>query len=263
MSFKFKKSLGQNFLRDDNVIHKIVDSADIDDNTLVIEVGPGQGAISRLIVPKAKFSILYEIDDRLFDDLKLILKDNSNYKIIMGDFLKENVKTDISNHQFDKLYMVANLPYYITTLIISKLIDDEILPDKIVVMIQKEVALRFSASVNSKDYGALTVYLNYYYDVRKLFDVSRNCFIPKPNVDSAVVCMELKKDRLFVRDMGLFRQIVRDSFQYKRKNLRNNLKGYDLAKVGKVLEKYDLSLSDRAEALFLEVFVEIANELVD
>ena len=158
--------------------------------------------------------------------------------------------------------MVANLPYYITTPIVTKLIDEEILPDKIVIMIQKEVASRFAASINSKDYGALTVFLNYYYKIHKLFDVSRNCFFPKPNVDSTVVCMELKNDRLFVKDMEFFKRLVKDCFKYKRKNLRNNLIGYDLDKVCKVLGKYGLNLNDRAEALSLEIFVEIANELV-
>ena len=158
--------------------------------------------------------------------------------------------------------MVANLPYYITTPIVAKLINEEILPDKIVIMVQKEVASRFAASINSKDYGALTVFLNYYYKIHKLFDVSRNCFFPKPNVDSTVVCMELKKDRLFVKDMEFFKRLVKDCFKYKRKNLRNNLVGYDLDKVSKVLDKYGLSLNDRAEALSLEIFVEIANELV-
>ena len=262
MNFEFKKSLGQNFLKDVNVIHKIVDSANIDKNTLVIEVGPGQGAISRLIVEKAKFTILYEIDPSLKWFLNNILKDSSNFKLVINDFLEEDVKSELSNYDYDKLYMVANLPYYITTPIVEKVINEEILPDKIVIMVQKEVASRFAASINTRDYGALTVFLNYYYKIYKLFDVSRNCFFPKPNVDSAVICMELKKDRLFVKNMDFFKKFVKDCFRYKRKNLRNNLIGYDLDKVSGVLSEYGLSLNDRAEALSLEIFVEIANELV-
>ena len=249
MNFEFKKSLGQNFLKDVNVIHKIVDSANIDKNTLVIEVGPGQGAISRLIVEKAKFTILYEIDPSLKWFLNNILKDSSNFKLVINDFLEEDVKSELSNYDYDKLYMVANLPYYITTPIVEKVINEEILPDKIVIMVQKEVASRFAASINTRDYGALTVFLNYYYKIYKLFDVSRNCFFPKPNVDSAVICMELKKDRLFVKNMDFFKKIVKDCFRYKRKNLRNNLIGYDLDKVSGVLSEYGLSLNDRAEAL--------------
>lgn len=262
MNFEFKKSLGQNFLKDVNVIHKIVDSANIDKNTLVIEVGPGQGAISRLIVEKAKFTILYEIDPSLKWFLNNILKDSSNFKLVINDFLEEDVKSELSNYDYDKLYMVANLPYYITTPIVEKVINEEILPDKIVIMVQKEVASRFAASINTRDYGALTVFLNYYYKIYKLFDVSRNCFFPKPNVDSAVICMELKKDRLFVKNMDFFKKFVKDCFRYKRKNLRNNLIGYDLDKVSGVLSEYGLSLNDRAESLSLEIFVEIANELV-
>ena len=260
--FEFKKSLGQNFLKDNNVIHKIVDSADIDKDTLVIEIGPGQGAISRLIVPRAKFSILYEIDSRLNWFLHSVLKENENYKIIINDFLDEDVNGDLKNYDYKKLYVVANLPYYITTPIVSKFINDEIFPDKMVIMIQKEVAMRYSASVNSRDYGALTVFLNYYYDIEHLFDVGRNCFFPKPKVDSSVICMNLKKDRLHVKDMLFFKSLVNDSFKYKRKNLRNNLKNYNLEKIAEVLERYGVDLNTRAESISLEVFVAIANELV-
>lgn len=259
--FEFKKSLGQNFLKDNNVINNIVESADIDDDTLVIEIGPGQGAISKLIVPKSKYSILYEIDDRLKCFLEKVLDGNDNYKIIFGDFLVQDVLKDIKNYDYKKLYVVANLPYYITTPIISKFIYDGILPDKIVVMIQKEVAQRYSAKVGTKDYGSLTVFMNYYYDIEKLFDVSSNCFVPKPKVDSSVIAMNLKKERLDVKNMVIFKGLVNDSFKYKRKNLRNNLKDYDLDKISKVLEKYNLDLSVRAEMISLELFVEIANEL--
>lgn len=259
--FKFKKSLGQNFLRDENICKKIVDSAFIDKDTLVIEIGPGSGAISKYIIPKSGYSILYEIDTRLKDDLTEKFRDYDNYEIVFNDFLKENVKEKIGRYHFKKLYVVANLPYYITTPIISKFIDDEIYPDKIVVMVQKEVALRFSAVVGSRDYGSLTVFLNYYYHIRKLFDVSRNCFEPKPNVDSAVICMELKSDRKVVNDIQLFKQLVKDSFRYKRKTIRNNLKGYDLNKISDVLNRYGFDLGVRAENLSLDIFVDIANGL--
>lgn len=260
-NFVFKKSLGQNFLKDKNIIHNIVDSASIDKDTLVIEVGPGQGAITNEIVPKAKYTILYEVDNRLEDYLNDTLKKYSNYKLIMNDFLKEDVKKEISNYEYNKLYVVANLPYYITTPIVSKLIDDDIMPDKIVIMIQKEVAQRYSAKVGSRDYGSLTVFLNYYYNIEKLFDVSRNCFVPKPNVDSAVICMNKKKDRLYVKDRELFNRIVKDSFKYKRKTIRNNLKEYDLDIISNVLSNYDFSLNTRAENISMEIFVEIANAL--
>lgn len=259
--FQFKKSLGQNFLNDKNVINKIVESADIDKDTLVIEIGPGGGAITELMVPRAKNSILYEADGRLEEHLKDLLKDNDNYEIVIGDFLKANVLEDLKRYNYSKLYVVANLPYYITTPIIMKFVEDCVLPDKFVIMVQKEVADRFSAKAGSRDYGSLTVFLNYYYDIKKLFDVSRNCFTPKPNVDSAIVEMKLKDNRLEVLDMDLFNRLVRDSFLHKRKNIRNNLKGYDLEIIESILSKYGYDLSVRAESLELEVFVDMANEL--
>lgn len=261
-NFKFKKSLGQNFLHDQNVIHKIVDSANIDNDTLVIEVGPGGGALTKLMVPLAKNALLYEADSRLEDNLNRILSGNNNYRIIIGDFLKADVVKDLSNYSYSKLFVVANLPYYITTPIILKFIEDSVFPDKFVIMVQKEVAYRLAAKVGSRDYGSLTVFLNYYYDVKKLFDVGRNCFTPKPNVDSAIVEMTLKKDRSDVINLGLFNKLVKDSFLYKRKTLRNNLKGYNLRIIENVLSKYGYDLSVRAENLELEVFIDIANEIV-
>ena len=260
-NFQFKKSLGQNFLQDKNIIHKIVESAHIDKDTLVIEIGPGGGAITELIVPLAGNALLYEADQRLEKPLNDLLKDFSNYQIIFGDFLKANVHEDIHNYSYQKLYVVANLPYYITTPIILKFIEEEIFPDQLVVMVQKEVASRLAARVGSRDYGSLTVFLNYYYEIEKLFDVGRNCFVPKPNVDSAVVKLKLKQERLEVVNTKLFHELVRDSFIYKRKTLRNNLKHYDLKIIEQVLGKYGFDLSVRAEDLELDVFVEIANEL--
>ena len=259
--FQFKKSLGQNFLNDKNVINKIVESADIDKDTLVVEIGPGGGAITELMVPKAGKAILYEADGRLEEHLKELLKNCDNYNIRIGDFLEADLKKDMSKYSYSKIYVVANLPYYITTPIIMKFVEECVLPQKFVIMVQKEVAYRLSASVGSKDYGSLTVFLNYYYDIRKLFDVSRNCFTPKPNVDSAIVEMKLKDNRLDVLDMNLFKTLVKDSFFYKRKTIRNNLKGYNLEVIEKILNKYGFDLSVRAENLKLEVFVEIANEL--
>lgn len=259
--FQFKKSLGQNFLNDKNVIHKIVESAEIDKDTIVIEIGPGGGALTELIVLKAGQALLYEADGRLEEHLKELLKDFDNYKIVIGDFLEADLKADLNSNTYLKMYVVANLPYYITTPIIMKFVEESIMPDKFVIMVQKEVAYRLAASVGSRDYGSLTVFLNYYYDIKKLFDVSRNCFTPKPNVDSAIVEMKIKKDRLEVLDMELFKKIVRDSFFYKRKTIRNNLKGYDLDIIEMVLNKYGFDLGVRAENLKLEIFVEMVNEL--
>lgn len=257
--FEFKKSLGQNFMKDENVIDKIVDSAKLDKDTLMIEIGPGAGSLSKKTVPLAGFSILYEIDTRLKDILESNLSEYDNKKIIFGDFLAQNVVSDIALYNYKKVYVVANLPYYITTPIITKLMK-EILPDKIIILIQEEVANRLSAKVGTKDYGMISVLLGSRYDIKKLFKVSRNCFVPVPNVDSAVISLE-KHSRYDIKDINKFEKLIKDSFKYKRKNLRNNLKEYDLILIESILNKNNYSLSDRAEDISVEVYVEVANYL--
>ena len=258
-NFNFKKKFGQNFIIDKNIINNIVEKSNVDKDTLVIEIGPGAGSLTNILGEKAKNVIAYEIDK----SLKPILEKNihSNTEIIYEDFLKRNVFEDIQKYEYQKLYVIANLPYYITTPIIMKLIEDKINVDKIVVMVQKEVGDRFKAKLNTKDYNSLTIFLNYYFNVSKIMDVSRNVFIPKPNVDSIVVSFTKKDKRLKVKNEQLFFKLVRDSFKQKRKTLKNNLKGYDLPKIEEVLNKHNLDLSVRAEALSIEIFVEIANNL--
>ena len=255
--FKFKKKVGQNFLKDDNILNNIVSYSDVDNETLVIEIGCGAGALTRKVAPLCKHLIGYEIDITL----KPILDTISNVNIIYDDFLKRNVCDDIKDYTYSKLYVIANLPYYITTPIITKFIDDGIDVDKIIVMVQKEVGDRLSSKPNSKDYGSLTVFINYYFEVKKLFTVSKNVFVPKPNVDSVVISLEKKKNKLYVKNDKLFFRLVRDSFRQKRKTLRNNLKEYDMDIVGSVLCKYGYNTDVRAEALPLEIFVAISNEL--
>ena len=261
INFDFKKSLGQNFLNDDNIIDKIVKFSEIDKDTLVIEIGPGAGALSKKTIPLSGYTILYEIDTRLKDILDDVLSDNDNYDIIFNDVLKQDIKKDIEKFNFKKIYVVANLPYYITTPIISKLID-EISPDKIVVMIQEEVADRLCASVGSRDYAMITVALGAYYDIKKLFRVSRNCFTPAPNVDSAVISLD-KHTKCDIKNKKVFDRLIKDAFKFKRKNLRNNLKGYDLVKIEKILNDNNYSLCDRAEVIPISLFVEIANILCE
>lgn len=257
VNFDFKKSLGQNFLNDENIIDKIVKSAEIDKDTLVIEIGPGAGALSKKTIPLSGYTILYEIDSRLEGMLYDLLNVNDNYKIIFNDVLKQDIKKDISNYNYKKIYVVANLPYYITTPIISKLID-EISPDRIVIMIQEEVADRLCAKVGSKDYAMITVALGSKYDIKKLFRVSRNCFTPVPNVDSAVISLD-KHDKYVIDDKDIFDRLIKDAFKFKRKNLRNNLKGYNLKIIEEILVKYNYSLSDRAEMIPISLFVEMSN----
>ena len=257
--FNFKKKYGQNFIVDKNIIHSIIKKSEIDDETLVIEIGPGAGSLTSELGKYAKNVIAYEIDETL----KPILEKNitPNTEVIYEDFLKRDIAEDIKKYNYKKLYVIANLPYYITTPIIIKLIETKIDFDKIVVMVQKEVGDRFKAKPKTKEYNSLSVFLSYYFNITKILDVSRNVFMPKPNVDSIVVCFTKKVDKLKVNNEELFFKLIKDSFKQKRKNLRNNLKGYDLENISKTLSKYELDLTVRAEALPLEIFVDIANNL--
>lgn len=258
-NFNFKKKFGQNFIVDKNIIHSIISKANIDKGTLVIEIGPGAGSLTTELDKLSGHVLAYEIDKTL----KPILEKHSlnNTTIIYEDFLKRNVEEDLKNFSYKKTYVVANLPYYITTPIIIKLIEDKLNIDKIVVMVQKEVGDRFKAVPNTKEYNSLSIFLNYYYTVEKLLDVSKNVFIPKPNVDSIVVSFTKKENQVKVDNEEFFFKLVRDSFKQKRKTLRNNLKGYDLEKVEEVLKRHNLDLTVRAEALSIEIFAEIANNL--
>lgn len=259
--FNFKKNFGQNFIVDENIINSIVNKASIDKSTLVLEIGPGAGSLTLKLCESALHVLCYEIDTSLKEILSENLKNYSNYEIKYQDFLKANVKDDLKKYSYEKLYVVANLPYYITTPIIMKLIEDDIKVDKIVVMVQKEVGNRFKAEPGSKDYSSLSVFLKYYFKVSKLLDVSKNVFIPKPNVDSIVVEFERIEERLYVENRELFFGLIKDSFKQKRKTLKNNLKNYNLEKIEEVLKKYSMDLSIRAEQISLEIFVEIANNL--
>lgn len=259
--FSLKKKFGQNFIIDENVINSIIDKSKIDKDTLVIEVGPGAGSLTYKLGMSAKNVVCYEIDTTLENVLKENIRDLNNVKVIYQDFLKANVLDDIKGYEYKKLYFVANLPYYITTPIIIKIIEDCIPVDKMVFMVQKEVGNRFKALPGSKEYGSLSVYLNYYFDVKKILDISRHVFMPEPNVDSIIVEFSKKENLLPVANEEMFFKLIRDSFTQKRKTLRNNLKGYDLEKIEQVLKRHNLDLSVRAEQLSTEIFIEIANNL--
>lgn len=259
--FKFKKKFGQNFIVDQNIIDKIIVESGVDSDTMVIEIGPGAGSLTYKLAAASHNVLCYEIDESLKDVLSSSLSGLSNVDIKFCDFLNADVVSDLKDYSYDKLYVVANLPYYITTPIIMKIIEDRVPIDKIVVMVQKEVGDRFKAVPGSKDYGSLSIFLNYYFDVVKLMDISRNIFIPKPNVDSIVVEFRRKENSFSLKNEEIFFKLVRDSFKQKRKTIRNNLNGYDLDVIEKVLVKYGYDLSVRAEALSIDIFVDIANNL--
>lgn len=258
--FNFKKSFGQNFINDKNVLYKIIDCSDIKDNSLVIEIGPGSGNLTKELSKVSKNVIAYEIDDRLEDILDEKLVGCTNVTIIFQDFLQCDIENDIKDYEYDHLYLTANIPYYITTPIIEKIIKSKLNFENITLMMQKEVGERFSAKPGSRLYGSITVFLNYYFDIKKRFEVSRNLFTPRPNVDSVVITLTMKDGRR-AKDEEVFFKVVRSAFQYKRKNIRNNLKNYDLKKIEEVLKKYNYDLTVRAEQLNLDIFIDISDAL--
>lgn len=260
-NFSLKKKFGQNFIVDENIINSIISKSQIDKDTLVIEIGPGAGSLTYKLAQCSKNVLCYEIDTTLKEILNYNLREYNNIKIKYEDFLKAKVMNDIKEYNYKKLFVIANLPYYITTPIIIKIIEDSIPVDKICVMVQKEVGDRFKAQPGTKDYGSLSVYISYYFNVKKLIDVSRNVFLPKPNVDSIVVEFSKKDSISEVKNEELFFKLVRDSFSQKRKTLKNNLKEYNLDLISLVLEEYNLDLSVRAENLSVEIFIAIANKL--
>ena len=257
--FNFKKSLGQNFINDQTIIKRIVDAGNVDEKTLVIEIGPGAGALSMELVSRAKYVILYEIDGRLESLLREKLNNYDNYELIMKDVLSVSISDDIAKYDYDKLVVVANIPYYITTPIISKLIN-EVYPDRIVIMVQDEVADRITALPGTRDYGFMSVIVQSKYTVIKEFVVGKHYFTPVPKVDSAVIRLDKRCD-LEINDYNYFIKLVGNAFRFKRKNIRNNLSNYSLDRISKILEKYKLSITDRSENIPVEVFVEMANEL--
>lgn len=258
--FHFKKKYGQNFIREDSIVEKIKEVSNIYDHSLIIEIGPGGGALTKKLASTKNQVLAYEIDLDLKDLLEKSFSEFGNVEFIFDDFMKRNVVEDIQKYSYDFLYVVANLPYYITTPIIEKVIQ-ELEIDRMVIMVQKEVADRFCANPNTKEYNSLTIFLQSYFDVKFEFFVSRNCFIPKPNVDSAVVSFSKKKNPYFILDRNHFEKLVRDSFQFKRKTLRNNLKNYNLNLIEQVLLKYGHDLNNRAETIEIKEFIEISNEL--
>ena len=258
MDIKAKKSLGQNFLQDELVLKNIAGSINTTKNDLIIEIGPGMGALTKYLKEKKSFLICYEIDTRLKSFLKPF--EDEKTKIIYQDFLKSNISLDSKDFNYENCYIIANIPYYITTPIIKHIINLEKLKS-MTLLVQKEVAERLCAIPENKAYGSLTVYLNYYFNIKYLFDVPRFAFNPIPKVDSAVINFEKKKEKQTIKNEELFFKLINDSFKMKRKTLKNNLKDYDWNKIKTILEQNNLNDNVRAEQLSLDLFIQIANSL--
>lgn len=268
--FTFKKSFGQNFLTDTNILQKIVDTAEIDQNVNVIEIGPGIGALTEFLAENAAEVMAFEIDDRLVPILADTLRDFDNVQVVSQDILKADLQIQIKQFKNPDLpiKVVANLPYYITTPILMHLIESKIPFQEFVVMMQREVADRISAEPNTKAYGSLSIAVQYYMTAKVAFIVPRTVFVPAPNVDSAILKMVRRDQPLIeVKDEDFFFRVSRLSFVHRRKTLWNNLtshfgKSEDIkTKLEKGLALADIKPSIRGEALSIQDFGKLAEAL--
>ena len=268
--FTFKKSFGQNFLTDTNILQKIVDTAEIDKNVNVIEIGPGIGALTEFLAENAAEVMAFEIDDRLIPILADTLRDFDNVKVINEDILKSDLQSRIKEFANPDLpiKIVANLPYYITTPILMHLIESKIPFAEFVVMMQKEVADRISAEPNTKAYGSLSIAVQYYMTAKVAFVVPRTVFVPAPNVDSAILKMTRREQPLVqVKDEDFFFRVSKISFIHRRKTLCNNLTSHfgkadeTKAKLEQALEIAEIKPSIRGEALSIAEFAKLADAL--
>ena len=268
--FTFKKSFGQNFLTDTNILQKIVDTAEIDKNVNVIEIGPGIGALTEFLAENAAEVMAFEIDDRLVPILADTLRDFDNVTVVNQDILKVDLAQYIAEFKNPDLpiKVVANLPYYITTPILMHLIESGIPFSEFVVMMQKEVADRISAQPNTKAYGSLSIAVQYYMTAKVGFIVPRTVFVPAPNVDSAILKMVRREQpAVEVQDEKFFFKVTKTSFVHRRKTLWNNLTSYFgkseevKTKLERALEKADLVANVRGEALDLAAFARLSDAL--
>lgn len=266
--FKFRKSLGQNFLKDHSVVEEIINAADVDNEDLVIEIGPGSGALTQLLAEKARRVVAVEIDKEVIPILKEVIGERETVKIINGDILKIDLReiienTEGNNPDFERIKIIGNLPYYITTPIIMKILRERIPAKSITCMVQKEVADRINGQVGSKEYGALSIAVRYFCNVTKICDVHGYMFVPVPKVDSAVIRLDIKQEQsVKIINQDIFFSLVKTSFSKRRKTLQNAMTGYrgmDKNRVGEILKKAEVNPAARGETLDPDTFAKIAN----
>ncbi len=248
-----KKSLGQNYLTDENICRNIVNAFDIQQGESVVEIGPGKGAITQFILEKTRQLCVVELDK---ENCRILYQRFPDLKIINKDFLKTDLTT-ILNKPDDKLRIIGNIPYNITSPIIFKLAESRTIIKDAQLMIQEEVAQRITSDPNTKAYGIPSVLLNVVSSSKLLFKVSRNCFYPKPKVDSRIIYFDFTdsiEDR--INDMEFFRKLVKAAFGTRRKTLRNSLKNIEVD-----LTKTDIDMGRRAESLSIDEFINLSNQL--
>jgi 16S rRNA (adenine1518-N6/adenine1519-N6)-dimethyltransferase len=267
--FSFKKSLGQNFLIDTNILQKIINAAELDENKAVLEIGPGIGSLTEQLARAVGKVVSIELDQRLLPILEETLAPYPNVEIVHGDALKVDLRQLMKDKfaGYSKVSVVANLPYYVTSPILMRLLEEELPLDHIVVMIQKEVAQRIAAKPGGKEYGALSVIAQYFAKPEIALVVPHTVFIPQPNVDSAVLKLSVRENPPFeVKDRRLLFRVIKASFSKRRKTIFNNLLseifGRDKRQnLSKVLEDAQIDPTRRAETLSLEEFARLSNIL--
>ena len=262
-----KKKFGQNFLTDQNILTTIVDAADIDKDTAVIEIGPGLGSLTERLCEVAGFVLCYEIDNELIPVLKQNLNQFNNYEVVNIDILEADVNKDINEKlkDYKKIYVVANLPYYITTPIILGLLTKTDKIDRYVMMMQLEVADRICGKPQTKDYNALSIAIKYRASATKVCKVPRTVFIPAPNVDSAVVKLDIYEQKVYqAKNEEHFFEFIRVCFNQRRKTLVNNLsKDYSKDLVYKMLEDLNIKSTTRSEELDIIDFIKMSDYIVE
>ncbi|UOE55555.1 16S rRNA (adenine(1518)-N(6)/adenine(1519)-N(6))-dimethyltransferase RsmA [Bacillus sp. CMF12] len=269
--FSFKKSLGQNFLIDTNILRRIVDHADLTEESGAIEIGPGIGALTEQLARRSKKVLAFEIDQRLLPILEETLSPYPHVSIINEDVLKADVKTAIDQEfeGVDDIMVVANLPYYVTTPIIMKLLEDKLPIRGIVCMLQKEVADRISARPGTKEYGSLSIAVQYYTEAETAMIVPKTVFVPQPNVDSAVIKLTKRKEpAVAVKSESFFFQVTKASFAQRRKTLLNNLTSQlpggkqKKEQILSALEQANVEPGRRGETLSIEEFARLSDALL-
>ena len=269
-SFDYQKKFGQNFLIDSNVLESIIRGAEITKDDFVLEIGPGIGTMTQYLCEAARQVVAVEIDKMLIPILEDTLSEYDNVEVINQDVLKVDIKSLAEEKNNGKpIKVVANLPYYITTPIIMGLFESGVPIDSITIMVQKEVADRMQTGPGSKDYGALSLAVQYYATAKVILNVSATCFMPRPNVDSAVIKLTRHKEpTVNVADEKLMFKIIRASFNQRRKTLVNGLKNspelsFSKEQIVKAIEKIGKPETIRGEALTLEEFAELANAFTE
>lgn len=266
--FAFQKKFGQNFLIDTHVLDKIITAAGVTKEDLVLEIGPGIGTMTQYLAEAARQVVAVEIDTNLIPILEETLKDYDNIRVINDDILKVDIKQIAEQYNGGRpIKVVANLPYYITTPIIMGLFESDVPIDNITVMVQKEVADRMQVGPGSKDYGALSLAVQYYAEPYIVANVPPNCFIPRPNVGSAVIRLTRhKKPPVDVTNPALMFKLIRASFNQRRKTLQNGLNNspevnFTKEQIISAIERLGVPATIRGEALTLGQFAELANYL--